>query len=191
MDIEFDKDKFDKYRYSVTLGVVTFLGVVISIFAVIMPMYQNASKVNQEEKVTKLELDAQKRRQARLDELITEKDSLDRESKLLSTALPSGKDVGPLFIQLSQLIVDTGGDIKGISGDSNQGATAGGSSLVGLQKYTYTIPISFNDYSSLKSFINESKKALRLIDIGSIVVSAPETGKIDATVTLNTYARTE
>ena len=194
MDIEFDKEKFNQYKYAIIASISTSLVVIVSIFIIIIPLYQNASAKAKEQEIVSERLKYLQDKEVILNNLKAQESDLKKTSEKLSAALPLDNDVGPLFIQLSELITDNGGLINGISGSNTQNTAATEekmTSMVNLKKFTYVLPIEFTSYTTMKSFIDESKKALRLIEISSIMVVATDGGKISATITINTYARSK
>jgi len=194
VDIEFDKEKFKQYKYAIIASVSTSLVAIIAIFIIIIPLYQATNAKAKEQEAVGKTLKYLQEKEVVLNNLKTQEEDLKKTSEKISAALPPDNDVGPLFIQLSELIVANGGKINGISGSGMESTATTQekmTSMVNLKKFTYVLPIEFSGYSLMKSFIAESKKALRLIEVSSIVVAASDNGKMNATITINTYARSE
>ncbi|MEI6266826.1 MAG: hypothetical protein WCP14_02975 [bacterium] len=195
MDIEFDKEIFNHYKYAIITGLAAFFIFIFTVFIIIIPLYQTASAKAKEAEAALVLLKETQEKEAVLNNLKSQGDELKKTSELLATALPISNDVGPLFIQLSALIVQNGGKVKGIAGAAGNELVATTTeqitSMVNLNKYTYVLPIEFSSYSKLKTFIDDAKQALRLIEISSITISSSDKEKINATITVVTYTRSK
>jgi Tfp pilus assembly protein PilO len=173
-----------KYFFSTTVFVVTGVAAVALFFVVILPFFNKAQELTAETKIKQTELKKLEDKKAKLEELKTREEELKKEAETVRNALPEQKDVGRLFIQLDNMAITSGGEIKSVTeGGSNGVAQAAtttnvGSSETGIQKVKYAIPIEFRNYSGIKDFVTKTESALRIcgIDDFSIMVSQDANG---------------
>ncbi len=176
-----------KNNYAIILFASTIvIGLLITGFAV-YPLYKSAANTTKQANQKTSELNELKSRKKILDGLKDKEAELKVNADLVSSALPNGNDVGGLFIQVNALATQNGGEVRSITGSAS--GTAVPTGFTGIQKYTYNVPVSFDNYFSLKSFIQSSKTALRLLNIDDVSVSAQETGSMDVVMNITTYAR--
>ena len=157
----------------------------------VYPLYQTAAATTKQADQKSAELKALQDPKAILDGMKNKEEELQKSAELVASALPEQKDVGGLFIQVNALADKNGGTVHSMSGSGVVAANAQttNTGFSGIQKYAYSVPISFGNYSSFKSFISESKNALRLLNITDVALSANETGSIEAVLNITTYAR--
>jgi Tfp pilus assembly protein PilO len=181
-----------KNNYAIFLTVGTVLVSLLIIGIVIYPLYNTAASTTKDANQKSTELNDLKNKKKVLDSLKDKESDLKKSADLVSAALPQGKDIGGLFIQVDALAKQSGGKVTSVTGTgatTTTGSQATSTGFNGIQKYSYTVPVSFSDYASFKSFIQNSKTALRLLNIDDISISASEAGSIDAVFNITTYAR--
>jgi len=181
-----------KYNYALIVGAVTFFGTLLLLGFVIYPLYGLASTVTKEYDQKNQELTDLKNKKVVLDKLKNEESTLRKQADTVASALPESKDVGRLFIQIDALAKNSNGTIKSVTGSNGTVTTAtksAGTGFTGIQKYTYTVPVSFKSYTDMKNFISQSKNALRLLNIDNVGITAGDTGSMDVNMTITTYAR--
>jgi len=179
-----------KNNLSILLITGTILvGILVSAI-VILPLYNSASSVTKEADQKTTELASLKSKKSVLDGLKDQEAQLKKSAGLVTSALPTDSDVGGLFIQVDALASQSGGKVLSITGASAAATTtATKTGFSGIQKYTYSVPVSFPNYFALKDFINGSKSALRLLNIDDIGISASDTGSIQAIMNITAYTR--
>jgi len=177
-----------KNNYALLLIIGTIVVGLIIAGVVVYPLYGSAVATTKEANQKSSELAALKDRKKILDGLKDKETELKKNADLVASALPEGKDVGGLFIQVNALATQNGGKVRSVTGGSTPSA-ASATGFGGIQKYVYSVPVSFANYSSLKSFINNSNNALRLLNIDDISINATDTGSMDVTMNVTTYAR--
>ncbi len=190
MELGFDKDEIKKYYYAIAVGAGIFVGIIILSF-VLSGLYKQSKKLTDEMNEKTNYLTQLQDRKKILDDLSSREDELKKDAAALSSALPDSKDIGRLFIQLNGLITDSGGSVKGIAGGGTGDSGTGTSTTItsSLRKYSFTLPVNLQNYEAVKSLLTKTKKVIRLMDVSSISMSSPDGGKMDATVTINTYSR--
>ena len=179
-----------KNNYAIILIAVTIVvGLLIAGFG-IYPLYKSAATVTKQADQKAVELKGLKARKTILDGLKDKEDELRKNAELVASALPEGRDVGGLFIQVNGLAARTGGTVRSVSGGSTTAGTqAAGTGFAGIQKYNYSVPASFSSYFAFKDFVAASKSALRLLNINDITISSSKTGGLDVMLNITTYAR--
>ena len=186
MELEIDKQKIKKYNYAIILGSITFFGSVIAL-VIVSQMIGQARKIKSEVDQKTAVYKQLSDKKDILDSLSSRETELKKNAETLATALPEDKDVGRLFIQLTGLVSESGGSIRGITaGSAEASVTDVGSTL---NKYSLTLPITFNNYESVKTFFDKTDNALRLMSISSISLSSENGGTTNANITINTYSR--
>ncbi len=180
-----------KNNYSILLIAGTIVIGLLIIGLVVYPLYNSAASATKEANQKSTELTDLKNKKNVLDGLKDKETELQKSAALVSSALPEGKDVGSLFIQVNALATQNNGEVHSImgSGPANASTQTVATGFNGIQKYTYSVPVAFNNYISLKSFIQNSKSALRLLNIDDISISATDTGSLDVNLDITTYAR--
>lgn len=176
-----------KNNYSVILIASTIvIGILVTLFA-IFPLYKSAKITTAESTQKSLELTELRNKKKILDGLKDKEDQLKKDAETVMAALPEKKDVGSLFIQVNALVSQSGGSVQSITGAA-QGSTEQ-TGFTGIQKYSYNIPATFNNYSSFKAFINGSRDALRLLNVDDLSLTASDAGNLQGTIDLTTFAR--
>lgn len=177
----------NKYSYALIVGVSTFVGVLVLIFAIIKPLYIKSSELRAEQKTKEAKLAMLKEKKSKLEELKDREDELIKDSKKVESALPTNDEAGRLFIQLDAITNKSGGLIKSVNQSSNLTTSNVGST--GIKKISFNSSSDFSTYFGFKDFVEKSEDALRIVEIAGLNLSSSETGSISATIIANTYAR--
>ena len=190
--MKIEQSKFFKsYGYAVILGVVTFFGAIGIYFFIISPLYTNTQKSGVELSVKEKEYESLQAKKSKLDSLKGKQEELKKQAAVVSNALPKEEDVGRLFIQLDGLVRASSGTLKSVttvSVNTNTGDTAN-LAAAGITKTVFTLPLELPSYFDLKSFISDSKSALRLLSISDFNISATDSGALNVNLTANSYTR--
>jgi Tfp pilus assembly protein PilO len=181
----------DKYKYTVMLSIGILLGAILVSVFIIKPLYKSSSKLKAEVTSKDIRYESLVKKKNSLSSLQSREQELKAQAAVVGNALPSNKEVGKLFIQMDKLAGQSNGFLQSVSESENNldYTTSSETVLEGVQRYTYSLPISFSDYTSFKGFLRRSEIALRLLSIKSIDIKASETGAIDALVTTDTFTR--
>lgn len=183
-----------KYFYSTVVIALTVVVTIALFFLVISPFFSKAQSLTADAKVKQEELDKLEAKKAKLDELKSREEELKANAEKVRNALPEEKDVGRLFIEFDNMAKATGGTIKVVSeGGGSTGSAPGQTSSsdigsTGIQKITYTIPVTFKDYFGLKDFVNRTETALRLLKINGYQITVNDTG-VTGNFTADSFVR--
>jgi Tfp pilus assembly protein PilO len=178
-----DKNKNKKYNYAIIVGAVTFVGLIIVVFAIIRPLYLKSQALTAEVKAKQATLDQLKDKKQKLAALKDREAELKQDAETVQAALPDSAEVGRLFIQINEMVKATGGNVSSVSGSPvPQGDTGV------ISKVNYTVPVSFPNYFNFKDFVIKSEQALRLFDITDFSISTAN-GSVSSSLSANTYVR--
>jgi len=181
------------YAYpSMVIG-ISIIIVLAIIFLAIRPIYRGNIKVVKETKVKRDELNALEDRLSSLKDLKDREADLTEEKNRVLVALPEGKDVPKLFVQLEKIISDTGASVESVeegdlSTSTTSVASAKGENIKDVTNYKYKVAFTTPTYESFKNVLLNSEKALRLIDISAIDISYKD-NSFAIKLSLDTYSR--
>lgn len=183
-----------KYNYAITVGAVTFIGSVLAILFILKPLYVNFTILKNEASAKNKKYEDLVTRKDNLDSMKSREKELKEKAVVVSSVLPEEKEVGRLFIQLDKVAVNSSGNLQSVSElNSNTGFTGNSviaeTPIVGVTKYSYSLPVSFENYVSFKKFVIDAGSALRLFNIKTFTVIADNAGKVNASVIADTYVR--
>jgi Tfp pilus assembly protein PilO len=181
-----------KYGKSVPVGFKVFVVpviVLIVIFAVsllvIRPKINDILKIRKEITQNQQKLDKLDKKLSSLK--VLGKEEIKTQLKTLSAAIPSAKDPANLVITIEKLAADSSITLESFS------LTPGGISTQSAQTDKTTDRMDFKlalrgTYQSLKDFLANSLKTVRIIAVQSISVSAGgETGELDFATELSSF----
>lgn len=177
-------DIYKKYRYAISLGVAIFIGLILSSFLVVRPMYLKTKSLFSEASARKKESTYLKDKKSKLLELSKRESEILEEEKKVSIALPASNEVGRIFIQLDQLVLESGGTTQSIYKSGSQMSVAGE-----IVATSYSIPTSFPNYFAYKEFLDKSASALRLLNLQKIQIYAGQDGRITSNLITETFSR--
>ena len=185
------ESSFNDYLYAYIFGIGAFLIILILIFAVGRPLYNDTVKNQAELKVKQQELAFLENRLDILKELDGKKAELMAQNQKVLSALPVDKDVARLFVQVENIASQNGISITSVS--DNSGATTANSSgsgntTVGIKRVTYKIDGQANSYQATKDAIAKIESALRVVSIPQIDINGAN-GKLTINFTVETYVR--
>ena len=178
----------NKYNYFLTVVVGTVVGLILTGFFVIQPLYNTATKVAAEKKTKEATLSEMKARLEVLNKLSDQEEKLKADSQTVSNSLPTQEDIGRLFIQLDSIAKQSGGNLKSVSQITGQSVDASGA---GFTEQSYSIPLEMSSYFALKQFITNASDALRLLSISDLKIDANDAGALTVNMTAKSYVRTK
>lgn len=180
--------KMSKYYWILGVGAVTLLIFILSLIFIIIPSFKSIGKVNQDLKENQAELKVAEDKLAKLRDLKVKEDELKEQSRIVYRAIPTKKEVGDIFIQLKGLATEVGGTTKGdkSSSSSSSGsstATTNPSVITGVSTLNYDSNVTFPDYNSFKTLLDNSEKALRYVHLDSFKINVKDTFTADLSYT--------
>lgn len=182
------EDKFDQYKYAITVGFGSFVLALVLLFTVGRFLYTELTKTSDVLKEKRAVREKLEENLSTLEELKKNEDLIVKDTKKAIAALPSDKDIARLFVQLEALASENGSFIRSVS-EGAYGTQSLNSNLI--KSVTYGVSVEVNDYSSIKNLFSEMNKALRILNVSSVDISPTVGGKYDLNISINTYTRSE
>lgn len=180
--------KLNEYGYivAVTSGAVV-IAIILGLVAV-RPLYQSLRKTNLEVKEKRLVLQKLEANLANLKSLDSKKAELEEKNKKVLSALPAGKDIPRLFVQMERIAAAAGVQIGNVS--ETQGIAATEASSGQIVPLYYQVTGNANNYRSLKTALKNIEEGLRLISVDNLNVQAAQSGDtLTISLTVKTYSR--
>jgi len=184
--------KLSKYYWIAGVVTVTLIILILAITFIVAPSFKSIGQVNSDLKDQKANLKVQEEKLSKLKELKVKENELIEQSQVVYRAIPTKKEIGDVFIQLTGLVIESGGTHKGDKQDSSTSSSSSSSSgtstakppeVAGVNTLTYSMETTLPDFSRLKFLLENSEKTLRYLHLDSFKIS----GKDSFTVTL-TYS---
>lgn len=193
--LEIKKTYYPYIIITVSLIFVFFLG-----YFVIKPAYDDNLKKDKSIKNKKEVLNVLKDNEKKLSGLSSQKKDIEDKFKLVSASLPAVPEKSRLYMEIENLAYQSGLSPVSIKEDS-EGATSSVSSVSetqavssplpeGVVELKYTADLSGN-YDSLKYFLDNSEKALRILKINKVSVKDKGDGNIDASISLSAFYKND
>jgi Tfp pilus assembly protein PilO len=179
------------YKYALILGASTLVGTVAVYFLIVSPLYKKMEQAGLELTAKEETYEGLVAKKAKLDGLKDKEAELKKQAEMVSNALPKEEEIGRMFIQLDALAKSSNGVLRSVS-KSNAGAVAESSADIasaGITKTIYSLPLTLPTYYDLKTFIADSRSALRLFSINDFNISASDAGAMTVSLTANSYTR--
>jgi Tfp pilus assembly protein PilO len=178
------------YSYALILGFFTIVGAIIIYFLIISPLYASTQKSGNELETKEKKYTELTDKKNKLDELKDKEDELKQQASIVSNALPKEEEIGRLFIQLDGLAKLSNGTLKSVTKSAGN-VTSDTAELgnTGINKTVYSLPLDLPTYFDLKTFIAESRSALRLFSINDFNITSSSAGALTVNLTANSYTR--
>lgn len=173
--------KFEKYYWIAGVVTVTFIALVLAIVFVINPSFKSIKKTSQELKEQKEELKVVEQKLEKLKELKVKEAELKEQSDMVYRAIPTKKEVGDIFIQLSGLISDAGGSVSSVSGSdgSSSSSSTPQAAPSGINTLTYGVgEINLPSYQNFKALLTSSENTLRFVHLTNFKISGSDSFKV-------------
>lgn len=186
--VEKKTNPFEEYKYSVLVGVGSFILFMALIFAVGKPLWTSYKKTSQTLKEKKAVLVKLEEKLDNLKKLKSKETEIKEKYQRVLNALPTDKDVARLFIQFEKVANDNGLLVTSIqeSGGSTSSTQAASDTV---RAVSYTMNGTATDYKSLKGALGKLEEALRILNVSRISISS--SGNLNSSITVSTYLRSE
>jgi Tfp pilus assembly protein PilO len=163
-----NKSKLKDYQNSIIVIVAAIFISLILVFLVLVPGWKSMTKTSEELKSAKTEQDRLVQKLENLKGLKEKEAQLKEQNAKVLAAIPVDNDVSRLFVEFEGIARDSGLTIKTVTEDP-------GSENKGLIiPVAYTVLTDAPNYPALRDALSKFEKALRLISINGVTVSASQ-----------------
>lgn len=186
-------DNVKKYFWIVGVVLITIVVVILSAVFIITPSFKSINKISEELKVNQAEQKVVQQKLEKLKKLKVEEKELEEQSKIVSRAIPTKKEVGDAFIQLNGIAEAAGGERKettivdGASSGSGTSGTSVSPSIAGVNSLIYEGKISLANYGNFKVLLDNAEKSLRFIHLDRFSIDSKDS--FDVTMSYRGYYR--
>jgi Tfp pilus assembly protein PilO len=182
--------KLDEYKYSVLVGVGSFLIAIVLIFAVGQPMLKGMQETGKKLKEKKEVLAKLQDKLETLKKLKEKESEIRDKNQRVSAALPTDKDISRLFVQFESIASQNGLRIDSVqeAGAATSSSAAASSSSGGVRAVSYTVTGTADSYASLKNALTKLEESLRILNVSKVEVTGQQ-GQLNVTLTVSTYVR--
>lgn len=180
--------KLTEYGYIAgVIGGALVIAIILGLVG-IRPLYVSLRKTNLEVKEKKLVLQKLEDNLANLKSLDSKKAELEEKNQKVLSALPAGKDIPRLFVQMERIAAAAGLQIGHVS--EAQGTVALEQNTSQIVPLYYQVTGNANNYESLKTALKNIEEGLRLISVDSLnVQAAPSGDALTISLTVKTFSR--
>lgn len=170
------QNKYYFYPITVIAGAILICLTLALLF--VKPLYKSVSSMNKDIKEKKVVLNALEDKLEKLKKLQSKEQELTEQKNKVLAALPEDKDVARLFVQLEDMVSDTGALVESAT-ESNplsasQNGTAVNSNISGVNNHNYILKFKTPTYESIKNSVQNAENALRLLNINSLSIDLRE-----------------
>lgn len=180
--------KLNEYGYIVAVLAGSIIIALLLTLVAVRPLYLSLKKTNAEVKEKKIVLQKLEENLANLKSLDSRKAELEEKNQKVLSALPLGKDVPRLFVQMERIASAAGVQISGVS--EAQGTVATVAEAGQIMPLYYQVTGTANNYRSLKTALKNIEDSLRLVSVDNINVQNAQTGDtLSISLTVKTFSR--
>lgn len=173
------------YIFGVLVGSI-LISTILGLLA-IRPLFISLKETNAEVKEKKIVLQKLEANLENLKNLESKKSELEEKNQKVLSALPEGKDVPRLFVQMERIASAAGVQITSVSESGETTEAPISSQIIPL---SYQISGSAGSYQALKKALADIEDGLRLITVEKMSIQGGQTGEsLSINLSVRTFMR--
>jgi len=178
--------KLEQYYWMIGIVVGAIIIAILAIVFIVVPTIKSIKQVDGQLKEKKQILSVKEQKLAKLKELKVKEQELKEQSKIVYRAIPTKKEVGDVFIELSELEKGVGGSFTGTQKSDSASSTSASASSEGaassvVDTMTYSNQVNLPNYDAFKVLLANSEKALRFVHLDHFSISGENNFSVNLT----------